>query len=224
MKISKSLSYLRSDKLLSVLTALAMLTCLNAALGDEIHDAAKNGDVKKVKALLETAPKSLNEKDDFGKTPLHLATTGGYKDVVALLLEKGADADIKDNVGRRPLEITTNREIAVLLQKHTSPPFIEKGGEILTAAATGNAAMVKSLLDRNPELVRSKTTSLFSTPLHWAAAKGYKEVVVLLLERGAPVNAQDLDGSTPLHEVAAYSSVEIAALLLTNGADVNLKD
>ena len=38
-----------------------------------------------------------------------------------------------------------------------------------------------------------------NTPLHWASLRGHKEVVVLLVEKGANVNAQDKHGDTPLY-------------------------
>ena len=32
------------------------------------------------------------------------------------------------------------------------------------------------------------------TPLHWAAREGHKEIVELLIAKGADVNAKDVDG------------------------------
>ena len=36
------------------------------------------------------------------------------------------------------------------------------------------------------------------TPLHFASAKGHKEIAELLIAEGAEVNAKDEDGKTPL--------------------------
>ena len=45
----------------------------------EIHDAAKSGDVEKVKALLKDNPDLVISQDDIGFTPLHYAAFKGYK-------------------------------------------------------------------------------------------------------------------------------------------------
>jgi hypothetical protein len=52
------------------------------------------------------------------------------------------------------------------------------------------------------------------TPLHWAARKGQKEIVELLISNGANVNAQDEDGGTPLFYA---SNPEIVDLLRKHG-------
>ncbi|MBL6914774.1 MAG: ankyrin repeat domain-containing protein, partial [Planctomycetes bacterium] len=53
------------------------------------------------------------------------------------------------------------------------------------------------------------------TPLHIAASGNDLQKVVLLLEKGAEVNARDTDGWTPLMVAAGYSSTpEIVALLI----------
>jgi len=63
------------------------------------------------------------------------------------------------------------------------------------------------------------------TPLHEAAAAGQKEVVELLIAKGAHVNARDVGGATPLH----YAGINrkgvrgVAELLIAKGADVNAK-
>jgi len=62
------------------------------------------------------------------------------------------------------------------------------------------------------------------TLLHYAANKGYLEIVTLLLEKGAGINIQDKDGRTPLHEAMSYRAFEVARFLVENGANVNLKN
>ncbi|NRB28689.1 MAG: ankyrin repeat domain-containing protein, partial [Roseibacillus sp.] len=52
-----------------------------------------------------------------------------------------------------------------------------------------------------------------------------KEIVELLIAKGADVNAKfEDDGSTPLHLAAWKGHFETAELLIAKGADVNAKD
>ena len=58
---------------------------------------------------------------------------------------------------------------------------------------------------------------------------GQKEIVELLIVKGADVNAKGtvrtkVGGVTPLHIAADKGHKEIAELLIDNGADVNVKD
>ena len=61
------------------------------------------------------------------------------------------------------------------------------------------------------------------THLHHAAKYGRKEVVELLIAKGADVNAKRNNGQTPLHRAAGGGHKEVAELLIDNGADVNSK-
>nr|XP_002121662.3 tankyrase-1 [Ciona intestinalis] len=63
-----------------------------------------------------------------------------------------------------------------------------------------------------------------STPLHFAAGFGRKDVVEHLLQCGANVHAQDDGGLIPLHNACSFGHAEVVQLLLTRGADPNSRD
>ena len=63
-----------------------------------------------------------------------------------------------------------------------------------------------------------------TTPLYLAAGEGHKEIVELLIAKGANVNTKTDEGSTPLHSATANEHENIAELLIEKGADVNAKD
>ncbi len=59
------------------------------------------------------------------------------------------------------------------------------------------------------------------THLHFATKLGLIKMVAILVEKGANINAQDIEGNTPLHKT---TNVEIAKFLINNGADKNIKN
>jgi ankyrin repeat protein len=59
-------------------------------------------------------------------------------------------------------------------------------------------------------------------PLHVAAWFGRVEIVRMLIDAGADVEAKDNDGWAPLHRAAG--NVEIARMLIDAGANVNVQD
>ena len=62
------------------------------------------------------------------------------------------------------------------------------------------------------------------TALHLAAAGGHIETAEFLIEKGAEVNARDINGNTPLHEAAARGHDGTALMLIGKGAEVNAKN
>jgi hypothetical protein len=66
--------------------------------------------------------------------------------------------------------------------------------------------------------------SIGSSPLITAAAFGKTEVALLLIEAGADVNFQNIDGATPLHTAAFFCRPLIVEALLKNGADKTVKN
>jgi TonB family protein len=100
---------------------LIMLACGIRAFCGEIHDAAKQGDLAKVKAMLQEIPDMVFSKNNDGETPLHLAVWAGNKDMVELLLANKADVNAKNNDGVAPFVaavLAGKKDIAELLRQH----------------------------------------------------------------------------------------------------------
>ena len=62
-----------------------------------------------------------------------------------------------------------------------------------------------------------------TTPLHLAAQGGKEQVVRLLLEKGADIEARDRTQQTPLHYAAYSGSEKLVRLLLEKGADIEAR-
>ena len=75
------------------------------------------------------------------------------------------------------------------------------------------------LLDQGANANAKDDGSQFSA-LMWASEKGHRDVVQLLCERGADVNAKDNKGSTALHFAAWIGNIAVVKLLLKQGANV----
>lgn len=93
--------------------------------GGNIHEAARTGDMTKLKEILAKSPERINEKDSLGQTPLHLAMDAGKTEAIKFLVNKGADMNARDNDKRTPLyyiEMRPNEELEEFLR--------EKGAKI----------------------------------------------------------------------------------------------
>ena len=62
-----------------------------------------------------------------------------------------------------------------------------------------------------------------TTALNYASVNGYRKMVELLIEKGADVNQEDVEGYTALMLASREGYKKIVELLLENGADVNVK-
>ena len=103
------------------------MVCSNFAFCGEIHDAAKSGDLEKVKALLNDNPDLISSRDENAATPLHAAALMGHKDVAELLLANKADVNAKNNYGITPLEVSAifgHKDVAELLLNNKAEVFI----------------------------------------------------------------------------------------------------
>jgi len=90
---------------------------------------------------------------------------------------------------------------------------------LMLAAIKGQLELCRQLVARDADVNKPGWT-----PLHYAASKGHAEVVRLLLEHFAYVDAASPNGSTPLMMAARYSTHDVVKVLLDAGADPTLKN
>jgi hypothetical protein len=101
-------------------------------------------------------------------------------------------------------------------------PRVPTVNSLHIAAFTGHEQEVEYLLEDDPSIVNmADSTSTY--PIMWASLNGHREVVRMLLEKGADVNAQGGDHSNALGAACSEGHDKIVQMLLERGADVNAK-
>ncbi|MDJ0956015.1 MAG: ankyrin repeat domain-containing protein [Arenicellales bacterium] len=93
-------------------------------------------------------------------------------------------------------------------------------GQLHDAARGGDRETVERLIV-DGEDVQEIDGETALTPLVEAALAGNKEIVVLLIEKGADPAGRDGKGFTALHAAAHMGHVDIVELLIEQGVDVN---
>lgn len=94
---------------------------------------------------------------------------------------------------------------------------------LLRAATQGDTQRVIEILQQAPEAVRT-TQEGGMTPLHLAALSMQLDIVRLLLDHGAPIDARADDGSTPISLAARRGNRRVVQELLKRGARTDLPD
>ena len=94
--------------------------------------------------------------------------------------------------------------------------------DIFDAVRADDLDSIKALIERNPQIVYEKDDQK-STPLHWAVKVNHPEILKYLIEKGADVNALDMNNYTPLGMATERRQLALIKTLISAGADVNLK-
>ena len=147
------------------------------------------------------------------------ATQGDVEKVKSMLGDDPSLAKSKDQNGvsviLKAIYYGKQDVVAALLASGVSLNVFE-------AAATGQTAQLRKLIEQDPSLVNSYAPDGF-TPLGLAVFFGHAEAVDALLAAGAEVNAayRETMKLTPLASAMAVGRNDIARTLIAHGADVN---
>ena len=145
---------------------------------------------------------------------------------VSALLRRGFDPNTRDERGLTGLLIAVRepspRVIQVLLASPQTNVELRNGSDespLMLAAIKGQTDLVKQLIARDADINKPGWTAL-----HYAASSGQVEIMKLLLEKYAFIDAQSPNGTTPLMMAAMYGSPQSVKLLLDEGADPLMKN
>lgn len=155
-----------------------------------IQWCAYYGDVSAIKFLISRgeSPQAMGENFDLNGAVFH-----GHPNLCEYLIEMGADVNypLKDT-GETPLHSAickTNPEflhvVKILLQHGANPRCVTKNG-----------------IETDSFMRDCRTKG--ETPLHRAAAFGSEEMIQLLLDAGAQIDAKDMYGDSPLSWASWY--------------------
>lgn len=174
-----------------------------AKLGYEVTNeyflrAARYGELEAVKLFLEAGininVREMDEKQWKSATALHYACDRKHKDVVEYLLEQGANINAELDDGCTPL---------------------------ISSVAVDDMDTAILLLENGANI---KAHANRWTVLHYAVHNKNLDMVKLLVEAGAELEARTHYYDTPLLSAATDNSVEIVEYLLSVGADSKAKD
>ncbi|CAL61573.1 conserved hypothetical protein; putative exported protein and Ankyrin repeat domains [Herminiimonas arsenicoxydans] len=167
-----------------------------------------------------------------------LAHAGAYEDyfqavkgddaaTVTSLLQRGFDPNtIEPERGDSGLVLAVREKamkvFSVLLQARGTKVDLQiKNGDtaLMIAAYTANRQAVAALLAKGAAVNKSGWT-----PLHYAAASGNDEIVKMLLDKAAVLDAPSPNKTTPIMMAARGGHIYVVKTLLDAGADATLKN
>jgi len=213
--------------------------------------AAKNGRDTLVEILINQGA-NVNETTTGEDSAVIEASSNGYHEVVRLLLERGAKLDIK-NPGEAIFQAASKGYHKVVRQFiHYRRDTVKSYGvaALVGAALNAHREVVKLLLteggvDSTKALVQASSNGYYEvvkllinsgvdvnprdggyepTALESAVAIKRRDIMQLLFDHGADVNAKNSLGETALFQAAAQGSEDLVQELLNHGAKPNLTD
>ncbi len=164
-----------------------------------------------------------------------LSNAGSYDDFFAALhfdqpqtverlLARGFDPNTPNEKGVAGLLVAIQSDSpksALVLAKHpqTRVDIKNKLDEtaLMLAAHNNQLELAKVLIQRGADVNKPGWT-----PLHYAATRGHRDMIRLLLENDAYIDSESANGTTPLMMAAYYAPPLAVKLLLEEGADPTL--
>ncbi|XP_026568816.1 protein phosphatase 1 regulatory subunit 12B isoform X2 [Pseudonaja textilis] len=199
----------------------ARLNTVNVDGLTALHQACIDENLDMVKFLVEYGA-NVNQQDNEGWTPLHAVASCGYLNIAEYLINHGANVAAVNSEGEVPADLAEEAAMKDLLLEQ-----VKKQGVDLDQARKAEEQQMlqdaRQWLNRR-KIEERKHPRTGATALHVAAAKGYCEVMRLLIQAGFNVNVQDNDGWTPLHAAAHWGVKEACTILAEALCDMDIRN
>ncbi|XP_074706060.1 protein phosphatase 1 regulatory subunit 12B isoform X1 [Strix aluco] len=186
-----------------------------------LHQACIDENLDMVKFLVENGA-NVNQQDNEGWTPLHAVASCGYLNIAEYLISHGANVAAVNSEGEVPSDIAEEAAMKDLLLEQVK----KQGVDLDLARKEEEQQMLQDarqwLNSGRIEDIKQPRTG--ATALHVAAAKGYSEVMRLLIQAGFNLNVQDNDGWTPLHAAAHWGVKEACSILAEALCDMDIRN
>ncbi|XP_075398767.1 ankyrin repeat domain-containing protein 55 [Tenrec ecaudatus] len=186
-----------------------------------VYQAASNGDVNALTAVIREDPSILECCDSEGCTPLMHAVSGRQVDTVKLLLKMGASINMQDTYGRTSLCLATYlgwlEGCVSLLRNGAKHNIPDKNGRLPLHAATAepDVRLLTVLLQQSNLSEINHQDNEGMTPLHWAAFHNQPQHTQMLLKKGADPTLVDKDFKTALHWAVQSGNRILCSIILS---------
>lgn len=202
--VERSTKYSYSETMDVLLSAMHDPKKRRATLKRCLRNAIYNDSLGRVRYLLERVPDLYDEPDAFGEHPIEAASARGNPEILRFLLSRGP-CTLEGGQRQQGWEQTP----------------------LMSAVLTGRLEAVRVLVEAGAN-VRAKKSGLGYTPIMFACylttSTEYPQIVDLLLDYGADLDARTNDGRTALMMAVQDGLYGVVDALLRRGADLSARN
>ncbi|XP_062969911.1 protein phosphatase 1 regulatory subunit 12B isoform X6 [Cynocephalus volans] len=210
-----------TDEVKKLLARGADINTVNVDGLTALHQACIDENLDMVKFLVENRA-NVNQQDNEGWTPLHAAASCGYLNIAEYFINHGASVGIVNSEGEVPSDLAEEPAMKDLLLEQVK----KQGVDLEQSRKEEEQQMLQDARQwlNSGKIEDVRQTRSGATALHVAAAKGYSEVLRLLIQAGYELNVQDHDGWTPLHAAAHWGVKEACSILAEALCDMDIRN